>query len=146
MTIPNGIHRMSSAEGEGARIDADLYFPAHVASMYKEFRPGAGEKLDGHDTILLSAKAPGKPSLRLYFDAQSGLLLRLIRYRDTPLGSLPTQIDYADFRDVDGVKIPFRWTHRRPSGSFTIQIDKVQQNVPVDEKLFVPPAEPPAAH
>ena len=146
MTIPDGVHRMSSAEAEGARIDADFYFSAHVASMYKEFWPGAGDKIDGHDTILLSAKAPGKPSLRLYFDAQSGLLLRLIRYLDTPLGSLPTQIDYADFRDVDGVKVPFRWTLGRPSGSFTIQIDKVQQNVPVDEKLFVPPAEPPGAH
>lgn len=146
MSIPNGVHRMSAAEGEAARIDADLYFPAHVGSVYKEFRTGAGEKIDGHDTILLSAKSPGKPPLRLYFDAQSGLLLRLIRYLETPLGSLPTQVDYADFRDVDGVKIPFRWTLGRPSGSFTIQIDKVQQNIPVDEKLFVPPAEPAAAH
>jgi photosynthetic reaction center cytochrome c subunit len=145
MSIPNGVHRMSAAEGEAARIDADLYFPAHVASTYQEFRTGAGEKMDGHDTTLVSARAPGKPSLRMYFDAQSGLLLRLIRYLETPLGNLPTQVDYGDYREVDGVRIPFRWTLGRPSGSFTIQIDRVQQNTAVDEKLFVPPPEP-AAH
>jgi photosynthetic reaction center cytochrome c subunit len=145
MSIPNGVHRMSAVEGEAARIDADLYFPAHVASTYQEFRAGAGEKMDGHDTTLLSARAPGKPSLRMYFDVQSGLLLRLIRYLETPLGNLPTQVDYGDYREVDGVKIPFRWTLGRPSGSFTIQIERVQQNTAVDEKLFVPPPEP-AAH
>jgi photosynthetic reaction center cytochrome c subunit len=142
MSIPNGVHRMSAAEGEAARIDADLYFPTHVASTYKEFRVGAGEKIDGHETILVSARAPGKPWLRMYFDAESGLLLRLIRYLETPLGNLPTQVDYGDYREVDGVKIPFRWTLGRPSGSFAIQIDRVQQNTAVDEKLFVPPAEP----
>jgi hypothetical protein len=78
--------------------------------------------------------------LRLYFDQESGLLLRMIRYAETPLGRNPTQIDYADFRVVDGVKIPCRWTLARPNGRFTIQVDDVKQNVPVDEKLFVMPS------
>jgi photosynthetic reaction center cytochrome c subunit len=77
----------------------------------------------------------------LYFDPQTGLLTRLIRYAETPLGRLPTQIDYADYRDASGVKIPYQWTLSRPGGSFTIHITDVQQNVPVDEKLFTAPAE-----
>ena len=48
----------------------------------------------------------------------------------------PTQINYADYRDANGVKIPFRWTVARPSGRFTIQIDESQENVPVDDKTF----------
>jgi len=90
---------------------------------------------------VLSAKAPGKPGLRLYFDRENGLLLRQIRYAETPLGQNPTQIDYGDYRVADGVKIPYKWTLMRPGGSFTIQIEQVQQNVPVDEKLFVMPNE-----
>jgi len=81
--------------------------------------------------------------LQLYFDGQSGLLLRLIRYGETPLGRLPTQIDYADYREVDGVKIPLRWTLSRSSGRFTIQVSDVKQNVPVDDAKFVRPPEPP---
>ena len=85
----------------------------------------------------------GQPPLRLYFDQQSGLLLRLVRYAETALGRMPTQIDYADYRDADGVKIPYRWTLARPGNRFTIQIDEVQQNVPVDDGMFTAPAPPP---
>jgi hypothetical protein len=49
----------------------------------------------------------GQPPVRLYFDQSSGLLLRMVRYTDTPIGRNPTQIDYADYREVDGVKVPF---------------------------------------
>jgi hypothetical protein len=61
------------------------------------------------------------------------------------LGRNPTQIDYGDYRETGGVKIPYRWTLTRPNGSFTIRVDKVEQNVPIDEKLFVPPPSEPAA-
>ena len=53
---------------------------------------------------------------------------------------MPTQIDYADYRDSDGVKIPFRWTLSRPNGRFTIQIKEVQSNVPIGDDRFAKPA------
>jgi hypothetical protein len=80
----------------------------------------------------------------LYLSQQSGLLIRLVRYFETPLGRNPTQIDYADYRDAEGVKVPFRWTIARPGGRFTIQVDQVQQNVPIDDGKFAKPPEPPA--
>ena len=96
---------------------------------------------------IVTAVGEGTPPLELYFDVQSGLLSRMVRYAETPLGRNPTQIDYADYHVVDGVKIPYQWTVARPSGAFTVKIDKAEQNVPVDEKLFVaPPEPPPSAH
>ena len=143
LSLPYGFHRMTSAEAEAARIDAQLHFPVRLRELYKEFHVRPGEEIGGRQTVLVSAKAMGKPDLRLYFDQENGLLLRLIRYAETPLGRNPTQIDYADFRIADGVKIPYKWTLMRPGGSFTIQIEQVQQNIPVDEKLFVMPSEKP---
>jgi len=64
----------------------------------------------------------------------------MVRYAETPLGLNPTQIDYADYRVYDGVKTPFRWTIARPGGRFSIQVEQVEQNVPVDDEEFVPPA------
>jgi hypothetical protein len=64
----------------------------------------------------------------------------MVRYAETPLGRLPTQIDYADYRESDGVKIPFRWTLSRPNGRFTIQIAEVKSNVAVDDARFAKPA------
>jgi hypothetical protein len=143
LAMPHGFHRMTSAEAEAARIDAQLHFPLQLRELYKDFHVHPGEEIAGRPTVLVSAKATGKLDLRLYFDQENGLLLRLVRYAETPLGRNPTQIDYADYRVADGVKIPYKWTLTRPNASFTILIDQVQQNVPVDEKLFVMPSEKP---
>jgi len=136
-------HMMSAAENDAARIDSDLYFAAHVKNLYKKFTVVPGEKIDGHDTYLVLGRNEGQPPLRLYFDQQTGLLLRLVRYAETALGRNPTQIDYADYRDTDGLKIPYRWTLARPGNRFTIQVDQVQQNAPVDDAKFAPPPMPP---
>lgn len=140
LAMPHGFHQMTAAEQQAASIDAQLYFPVRLPQLYQEFRVRPGEVINGKPTDLVSAKGKDLPSLRLYFDQESGLLVRLIRYAETPLGQNPTQIEYADFRVADGVKIPYRWTLVRPNGRFTIQVEDVKQNVPVDDKLFVMPA------
>jgi len=140
LSVPGRAHTMSAAENAAARIDADLYFPAHVKTLYQKFSVDAGEKVAGHDTYLVIGRSEGQPPLRLYMDKESGLLLRLVRYAETPLGRNPTQIDYADYRDADGLKVPFRWTLARPGNRFTIQVEQIQQNVPVDDSKFAPPA------
>src|ERR1700691_1910007 len=140
LSSPNGIRRMSSAEQQAARIDAELYFPLQLPRMYQEFEASSGELINGKATYLVSAKGKDTPSLRLYFEQESGLLVRLIRFAETPLGRNPTEIDYADFRVADGVKLSYRWTLARPNGRFTIQIDAVKQNVPLDEGQFVTPS------
>jgi photosynthetic reaction center cytochrome c subunit len=143
LSMRGGVHRMSGAEAAAARMDAELYFPISIREMYPEFEVRSGEQIAGRATVVVAARGVGKPPLELYFDAESGLLVRLVRYAETPLGRNPTQIDYADYRAVDGVKIPFRWTMARPNGVFTIRIEKTEQNVPIDGKLFVAPAEQP---
>jgi photosynthetic reaction center cytochrome c subunit len=137
-------HIMNADEVAAARMDADLYFPVHVKSAYTKFMAGPGDKIDGHDTIQVVGRSGEQPPLRLFFDAQTNLLLRLVRYQETPLGRLPTQIDYTDYRDADGVKVPFKWTLARPGNRFSIQVEQLQQNVPVDDAKFAPPPPPPA--
>jgi photosynthetic reaction center cytochrome c subunit len=143
LTIRSGVHRMSGVDAAAARIDAELCFPSRIREMYAEWDVKRGEEIAGRATLLLASKGVGKLPLELYFDTETGLLLRMRRYVETPLGRNPTQIDYADYRALDGVKIPYQWTVARPNGAFTIRIEQVQQNVPIDEKLFVPPPEPP---
>ena len=143
MSVPGRpAHMMSASENDSARLDADLHFPVHVKTMYSKFTVKSGEKIDGHDTYLVEGREEGHPPLRLYFDTQTGLLLRLVRYAQSPLGLNPTQIDYADYREADGVKVPFRWTLSRPGNRFTIQVEEMKQNVPVDDGKFTAPLPP----
>jgi hypothetical protein len=132
---------MTASEREAARLDAELYFPARVKELYKDFRVAPGEEIAGHATYMVTAKGSDVPAARMYFDQESGLLLRLTRFAETPLGRNPTQIDYADYRVNDDVKLPYQWTLTRPNGSFTIKVDQLQQNVPIDQKLFAPPSQ-----
>jgi photosynthetic reaction center cytochrome c subunit len=134
---------MTAAESDAARLDAALLFPSDPKKLFKDFKVAPPEKIEGKDAVHVIAMNEGKPPAELWFDAQSGLLVRLVRYAETPLGRNPTQIDYADYRDSDGVKVPFRWTVARPSGRFTIQIDESKQNVTVDDKTFQKPSPPP---
>ena len=138
------VHMMSSSENDAARLDADLHFAARVKKLYSKFKTESGEKIDGHDTYLVEGHAEGRPPLRLYLDKDSGLLVRLVRYAQSPLGLNPTEVDYADYREADGVKVPFRWTVARPGNRFTIQVEEMKQNVPVDDAKFAAPPPPPA--
>jgi photosynthetic reaction center cytochrome c subunit len=133
---------MHGSELDAAAMDADLHFAVHLKGMFSEAQVRGVEKIGDLDSYLVVGRREGKPPLRLYFDEQSGLLVRLVRYGETPLGRMPTQIDYADYREAGGVKIPFRWTLARPSGRFTIQVSEVRQNVPVDDAKFAKPPAP----
>ncbi|MGA8153002.1 MAG: c-type cytochrome [Terriglobales bacterium] len=141
-TPGRGVHEMSPAEVDAARLDADPQFAVDVRQLFKELRLQSQENIDSRPTYVVLGMRDDHPPVQLYFDEESGLLVRLLRYVDTPLGLNPAQIDYADYREVDGMRIPFRWTIARPSGRFTIQIDQMQQNVPLDDARFAMPVEP----
>jgi photosynthetic reaction center cytochrome c subunit len=91
--------------------------------------------------VVIAAR-DGQPPMRLFFDKETGLLTRMLRYAESPLGRNPTQIDYADYRDLGGAKTPYKWTLSRPNGRFTVQITEAQANVPVDDTRFVKPTPP----
>ena len=100
------------------------------------------EKIGDREAYVLAGVEEGQPPVKFYFDEQSGLLVRLVRYADSPLGLDPTQIDYSDYRNVDGVEIPFRWTLAQPGGKSTIEVQKIQQNVSIDNSRFAKPIGP----
>lgn len=131
---------MSDAEAGAAGLDAEFYLALRLKELFPQLRRGRPEEIGGVECDTVFGSAPGKPPVRLYFAKDTGLLQRMVRYADTPVGRNPTQIDYADYRVVDGVKIPFRWTLSRPNGRFTIQIAEVKANVPVEDEKFAKPA------
>jgi hypothetical protein len=99
-------HDMSNQENAAARLDADLHFATDLKQIFNEFRIARPEKIGDRQAAQVLAIRRGLPPVRLYFDEQSGLLVRMVRYAETPLGRNPTQVDYADYRDSGGVKIP----------------------------------------
>ncbi len=134
------VHDMSPSEVDAARTDAELFFPNRLKLIFKEFRVQQQEQVNGHETYVVLGMRDNQPPAQLYFDQESGRLVRVLRFVVTPLGSNPTQIDYADYREEGGLKTPFRWTVVRPNGRFTIQIEQMQQNIPIEDDKFAKPA------
>jgi hypothetical protein len=91
-------------------------------------------------TLLVQGTAAAGATATLCFDSKSGLLVRLVRFSDSPVGRIVTQIDYGDYREVAGVKMPFRWTVTWLDGRATIELKDVQANAPVDAARFARPA------
>jgi len=129
--------RLQSDELDAARFDADLPFPIHVLQIFPELRVEYPESVNGMDMSLLVGVREGHPKVKLYFDRHSGLLARLERYAESPLGLNPSRIDYFDYRQVNGVQVPFGRRLSGPTGSSTIELKQVRQNVPIPPKSFV---------
>ncbi len=123
---------------DGVKIEAMLAFPAQVKQAFSQWRVGASA-IDDHEVRILQGTNPRQPPINLYFD-ESGLLVRMLRFADTPIGRVPTQIDYSDYREVSGVKMPFRWISTWTDGQATIELTEVQANVPIDAARLARPA------
>lgn len=126
----------------GARVDALLAFPAQIRQAFGPWRVGV-TTMDDRDVYVLQGTPAGQLPVNLYFDQESGLLVRLVRWNDTAVGRIPIQVDYADYRDVVGVKVPFRWITTWTNGQYTILLSEVQPNVPIDATRFGRPAPAP---
>ena len=139
---PVPVLALTGGDLEGLQVDAQLAFPAHVKEAFSEWRVGLPVTVDDREVQVLQGKSAGRLPVRLYFDKQSGLLVRQIRYTDSPVGLNPTQVDYADYRDVSGVKMPFRWTVTWLDGRSTFELSEVKPNAPIDAAKFAKPAAP----
>ena len=100
-------------------------------------------KIDGHDAYRISASRGGGSADQYYFDAQSGLLLRISTEIESPLGAIPQDTDYEEYREVSGVKVPFLIRVVRSDGVTIYKWDQIQANVAVADRRFEKPAEKP---
>jgi hypothetical protein len=75
----------------------------------------------------------------LYFDKETGLLVRLVRYSPSPIGRVPTQSDFSDYRDVGGIKFPFEYMFSWLDGRDRFKLTDVKVNVPIEASKFTLP-------
>jgi tetratricopeptide (TPR) repeat protein len=140
VSVPGRPIRDISGSGlDAARMDADLQFALHIRQKFPDLLVEYPETIGGHEAYVVTGDREGQSPWRLYFDGQSGLLLRIVRYDESPLGLDPTQIDYGDYRRVDGVQVPFTWTIARAGSRSMIQISEIRQNISIDDAKFLKP-------
>jgi hypothetical protein len=137
---PIEVLELHGAELDSARAEAELLFPARAKQVLTAMRTG-NDFLDER-TVLVVQGMKGAAIVTMYFDEETGLLTRLVRSTPSPVGRLPVQIDYSDYRDVAGVKMPHKWRMTWLDGRSNFEMTAIQPNVPIPATRFNRPAPP----
>jgi hypothetical protein len=132
-------YELAGSERDGARLDAMLSFPTQIKQALTDLRVGPPSTIGDRDVTVLQGNGPNGTLATLYFDDASGLLVRTVRHGRSPIGRVPTQVDYFDYRDVGGIKFPFRWTYAWLDGRDNFEFSDVKVNVPIDAAKFGEP-------
>ncbi len=139
--LPIPVFTLTAGEFEGARIDATLSFPGQIKQLLKNWRTGfPSTTIDDKEVDVVEGSSAENSPVKLYFDKKTSLLVRQVRYTDTALGLNPTQVDYGDYRDVSGVKMPYRLMVTWTDGRSTIVLSELRANVAIDAREFAKPA------
>jgi hypothetical protein len=129
---------------DGIKLDSDLAFPGKLKQALTDWHTGfPTTTIDEREVEVVQAMA-GDSRVKLFFDKETGLLSRVVRYSKTIVGSVPVQMDYSDYREVAAVKIPFQWRVTWTDGQSTYILNDVQPNVAIDHEKFAKPAAPAA--
>jgi photosynthetic reaction center cytochrome c subunit len=136
---PVSLLAVTGGDLDSARLDAIIGFPALLKQSYARWKVGMTQ-IDDKDVIVLQGTSAGLSPVNLYFDKQSGLLVRKTIFTNTMVGQVPTQVDYSDYRPVAGVRVPFSWIATWTDGQDTTKLTDVQPNVPIAASKFSTPA------
>ena len=139
---PVPVLELAGQDLDGLRLDAELAFPSRIKQIAIQWRTGLATVIGDREVQVVQGTGTGGATVTLYFDAETGLLRRQVRYVNSPVGRIPTQVDYDDYREVAGVKMPFKWTMTWLDGRDTVELSEVRANAPVDRTRCNRPAPP----
>lgn len=131
-----------SRELEGRELaevmrDADLMRYVNLRAAYPQMRVLTKERVSDRDAYVVGATSRDDSREKLYFDVQTGLLIRKYVAFKTAFGTIPEVMDFTDYREVNGVKLPFTIAWSRPPFGSVKKFTEIKLNVFIDDSKFV---------
>lgn len=136
----DGLRKQSGIELEESKRDSDFYHPLDLHQLYTKLVFAGTEKIDDRNVYIVEATPPQSEPDKLYFDTHTGLVLRIISRHHLPEGVVVFQEDISNYREIDGIKLPFTVHQSSAESEFTIQFTEVKHNVEFDDAQFAMPA------
>jgi len=132
-------YQLTATLQEGARFEAAMAFPWRVRNYFTNWRASFPTRVNDTLVNVIQGSTPAGMIGTLYFDEQTGLLKRSLRYANTAVGRMPTQIDYDDYRPVAGVMMPFKFSYTWVSEKEEWTLTNYQPNAAIDDAKFGKP-------
>jgi hypothetical protein len=138
---PVALMDITGQELQGVQFDASIFFPGRIKESLTKLRTGIPQVLeDDREVIQVQGNTSSGGTVTLLFDSETALLARLVRYNESPVGRIVTRIDFHEYKDVAGVKVPSRWTVAWLSGRSQFELTEIQPNVQIPAARFAKPA------
>ena len=134
-----GKYELTGSDLAGARLDAIVSFPSEIKNAFPNWRSTPEDEIGGHEVYVVQGSDKSGVIGTFYFDKKTHLLLRYVRRTPSPVGRITIQQDFDDYREVDGIKFPFKYSFLWLDGRFTATIDHVKVNAPVEEAKVAKP-------
>jgi hypothetical protein len=135
-----GRAKIDEDDAEQFKREAQFFQPTKIKEIYKEIAVVGSDKIGDKEVWVLRAVTAKGVSEQLFFDKQTSLLARRLVVVPIIIGSYPFQVDYIDYKDVGGVKIPMTIQWSIPGRVWGRKVTEVKQNVPIEDSKFNPPA------
>jgi zinc protease len=136
----SGLRDLAGVELAQTRREADMYRDIKLKELYTKLVVKAKDRVGDKEVYIVEATPPEGGVEKLYFDTQSGLIIKTDLEAETPQGKMPVEVYLDDYKDVEGIKVPFTLRQVTPAVSFSIKITEVKYNVPVDDSKFTKPS------
>ena len=125
---------------DGVKLESEVFFPARIKQALTNWRTGFPTMINDREANIVQGTTANGGTATLCFDMETGLLIRLVRFSNSPVGHLVMRVDYSDYREVAGVKMPFKWTVTWLDGRSAYELLSVEPNVAIDASRFARPA------
>jgi hypothetical protein len=136
----SGLHDMDKSDQIAAVRDYDFYREIRLKELYPKMALSGKMKVDDRDAYIVEATPAEGAAEKLYFDAESGLLVRRDFERITiDDGIVMYEVDYEDYKDVDGLKLPSTIRRKTPDYTLTYRFTEIKHNVAIDDAQFNKP-------
>jgi hypothetical protein len=133
-----GFRELSGTGLAAEKRDAEFYWEINLKELYPKMALIGQVQVGDRTAYCIEATPPEGDPIKLYFETQTGLLVRLDSlYESASKGKIPIETYYDDYRDVDGVKLSF--TIRQPAYKYTYKVNEVKHNLPIEEAKFKSP-------
>jgi photosynthetic reaction center cytochrome c subunit len=134
-----GEYELTGNDLAGAKLDSVLAFPGQIKTAFSTWRVGPEDSLHDREVYVVQGSGSGGLLGTFYFDKQTHLLTRYVRQTPSPVGRISIQQDFDDYREVSGIKFPFKYSFLWLDGRFTAVIGDVKVNVPIDAAKLAKP-------
>ena len=134
-----GLREKSGAELATTKLDAYFHRELNIKKLYPKIMLKGEDKVGDRAAYVLEATPPEGDPEKWYFDVKNGFLLRTDAERESPFGKIPIEFYFDNYKEVDGVKLPFSLRQVAPGFAANLTIKEVTHGEAIDDGKFKKP-------